>query len=216
MPSDQELGFRALAHRHRRLVSSSERIEQREWSGREWGWTMNAREVIMHRDGIFMEHYHSQMMKKQKKKEKKRSFTWAPPLRITTSVSFHCTMVPFWGEVKGGPTWFGSAGNTPHTDSVGTPCWNRSCAWFLFIAEMVTISIITHRFMISLQTPILTQQFDVRKCRVLMPKHKMLQAPIHCLNLHYGDCLHIYSHTVRTFLSPEMGRCLHQVSYLVI
>ena len=38
------------------------------------------------------------------------------------SVSFHCTMVPFWGEVKGGPTWFGSAGNTPHTDSVGTPC----------------------------------------------------------------------------------------------
>ena len=36
---------------------------------------MNAREVIMHRDGIFMEHYHSQMMKKQKKKEKKRSFT---------------------------------------------------------------------------------------------------------------------------------------------
>ena len=32
MPSDQELGFGALAHRHRRLVSSSERIEQREWS----------------------------------------------------------------------------------------------------------------------------------------------------------------------------------------
>ena len=56
---------------------------------------MNAREVIMHRDGIFMEHYHSRM---EEGGGIGGLVLELPLLRITTSVSIHRTKLPFWAR----------------------------------------------------------------------------------------------------------------------
>ena len=55
---------------------------------------MNTHEVIMHRDGIFIEHYHS-LMKKKKKRSSLLHLCSPPPNELQLSFLFFVQWCPF-------------------------------------------------------------------------------------------------------------------------